>query len=86
MLLVEPAATLGVYLEELLGEDYDIRRAASAAEALRIVARTRVEAVLVDVGGAGGEALLAAIQVPELRRRARRRPRGRPRAGAAARP
>jgi len=66
VLLVEPAATLGVYLEELLGEDYDVRRAASAPEALQIVARTRVEAVLVDVGGAGGEALLTAVQVPEL--------------------
>jgi len=66
VLLVEPSATLGLYLEELLGEDYDVRRAASAEEALRVVARTRVEAVLVDVGGAGGEALLAAVQVPEL--------------------
>jgi PAS domain S-box-containing protein len=66
VLLVEPAATLGVYLEELLGEDYDVRRAASAPEALQIVARTRVEAVLVDVGNAGGEALLTAVQVPEL--------------------
>ena len=66
VLLVEPSATLGDYLEELLGEDYDVRRAGSAAEALRIIARTRVEALVVDVGSADGEALLAAMQVPEL--------------------
>lgn len=66
VLLVEPSATLGVYLEELLGEDYDVRRAGSAEEALRLVARTRVEAVVVDVGAADGEALLAAVAVPEL--------------------
>jgi PAS domain S-box-containing protein len=66
VLLVEPSPTLGIYLEELLGEDYDIRRARSADEALRVAARTRVEAVLVDVGGPSGEALLSAVQVPEL--------------------
>jgi PAS domain S-box-containing protein/diguanylate cyclase (GGDEF)-like protein len=66
VLLVEPSAELGIYLEELLGEDYDVRRAGSTAEAVRIVARTPVEAVLVDVGGAGGEALLASVQLPEL--------------------
>ena len=66
VLLVEPNATLGDYLEELLGEDYDVRRAGCADEALRIVARTRVEALVVDVGAADGEALLAAVQVPEL--------------------
>jgi PAS domain S-box-containing protein len=66
VLLVEPSATLGDYLEELLGDDYDVRRAGSADDALRIVARTRVEALLVDVGEADGEALLAAVQVPEL--------------------
>ena len=66
MLLVEPAATLGDYLEELLGEDYDIRRAArrprrcgsSRARASRRCSSTSARA--------DGEALLAAMQVPEL--------------------
>ena len=66
VLLVEPGPTLAVYLEELLGADYDVRRAATADEALRIARATPVDAVLVDVAGAGGEALLGAVRVPAL--------------------
>ena len=66
VLLVEPSPTLGVYLEELLAEDYDVHRAASAAEALRIVGGTAFDAVVVDVAGPGGEVLLGAVRVPEL--------------------
>jgi PAS domain S-box-containing protein len=66
VLLVEPSPTLGVYLEELLGADYDVRRAATSAEALRVAGATAVDAVVVDVSGPGGEALLGAMRVPEL--------------------
>jgi len=66
VLLVEPSPTLGLYLEELLGEDYEVHRAATREEALRIAARAPLEAVIVDVGGPDGEALLTALQVPSL--------------------
>jgi PAS domain S-box-containing protein len=66
VLLVEPSATLAVYLEELLGADYDVRRAATGAEALRIAGGTTLDAVVVDVAGPGGEALLGAVGGPEL--------------------
>src|SRR4051794_32516119 len=66
VLLVEPWATLGVYLEELLDADYDVRRAATAEEARRIASATPVDAVLVDVSGPSGEALLAAVRGPAL--------------------
>jgi PAS domain S-box-containing protein len=66
VLLVEPSATLAVYLEELLGGDYDVRRAATGADALRIAGGTTLDALVVDVAGPGGEALLGAVRVPEL--------------------
>jgi PAS domain S-box-containing protein len=66
VLLVEPGATLAVYLEELLATDYDVRRAASAEDARRIASATAVDAVLVDVAGPGGEELLAAVRLAEL--------------------
>src|SRR4051794_20356847 len=66
VLLVEPWATLAVYLEELLGADYDVRRAATADEALRIASATAIDAVLVDVSGPRGEELLAAVRGPAL--------------------
>ena len=66
VLLVEPSATLAVYLEELLGADYDVRRAATGAEALRIAGGTTLDALVVDVAGPGGEALLGAVGGPEL--------------------
>jgi PAS domain S-box-containing protein len=66
VLVVEPGATLAVYLEELLGADYDVRRAATAEEARRIAAGTAFDAVLVDVAGCGGEELLGAVRVPDL--------------------
>jgi PAS domain S-box-containing protein len=66
VVLVEGSPTLAPYLEELLGGDYDVRRAAGAEEAVRIAAETEVDAVLVDVGGPGGEALLAGLRAPPL--------------------
>jgi PAS domain S-box-containing protein len=66
VLLVEPGATLALYLEELLGGDYDVRRAASADEALRIAETTPLDAVVVDVAGPDGEALLGAVRMAEL--------------------
>ncbi|MEA2289337.1 MAG: hypothetical protein QOD55_1334 [Solirubrobacteraceae bacterium] len=66
VLLVEQRATLGGYLEELLGEDYDVRRATTADEAAATAASVALDAVVVDVGGAGGEATLDALRVPSL--------------------
>jgi PAS domain S-box-containing protein len=66
VLLVEPSATLGQYLDELLSADYDVLRAATGEEALRIAAETEVEAVIVDVGTANGEALLRTVRTGAL--------------------
>src|SRR3954449_3572860 len=66
ILLVEPSATLGQYLDELLSADYDVRLAAGVEEAHRIACEMEVEAVIVDVGTTGGEALLAAVRAGPL--------------------
>ena len=66
VLLVEPSATLEQYLDELLSGDYEVRLAATSEEALRIATETGVEAVIVDVGTAGGEALLHAVRTGPL--------------------
>ena len=62
VLLVEPSATLEQYLDELLSADYEVRAAATANGALRIAAEADVEALIVDVGSSGGEALLGAVR------------------------
>src|SRR3954469_3935118 len=62
ILLVEPSATLGQYLDELLSADYDVRLAVGVEDAHRIAGETEVEAVIVDVGTTDGEALLAAVR------------------------
>jgi len=66
VLLVEPSATLGQYLDELLSADYEILRAATAADARRAAAETQVEAVIVDVATADSDALLAAVRTGTL--------------------
>jgi PAS domain S-box-containing protein len=66
ILLVEPSATLGQYLDELLSADYDVRLAAGVEDAHRIAGETEVEAVIVDVGTTAGEALLAAVRAGPL--------------------
>ena len=68
VLLVEPQATLEHYLDELLSADYEVWAAATGEEAQRIAAETEVEAVIVDVGSAEGEALLRAVQSGPLER------------------
>jgi PAS domain S-box-containing protein len=66
LLLVEQRETLGAYLEELLGEDYDVRLATTAEDAAATAATTAIDAIVVDVGGAGGEAALDALRGPAL--------------------
>jgi PAS domain S-box-containing protein len=66
VLLAEPSATLGQYLDELLSADYEVHRATTAGEALRIAAQTEIEAVIVDVETAQGEALLRAVRTGAL--------------------
>jgi PAS domain S-box-containing protein len=66
VLLVEPIATLGQYLDELLSADYEVRRATTAEEAGRIAAETQVDAVIVDVADPEGDALLSAVRTGAL--------------------
>jgi PAS domain S-box-containing protein len=68
VLVVERTPSLAAYLEELLGDDFDVHHAVTAAQAHRIAPALGLDAVLVDVDGVegGGEAALEALAIPAL--------------------